>query len=320
MSLDDPVILTVTQETAAKSRLRLDRYLAMHVEGLSRSRLQKLIGDGQVTVNGIIARSSHALAVGDEIALHVPPPETLEAIPQDIPLRIIFEDSDLLVIDKPAGMVTHPGAGVKDGTLVNAVLFHCKGSLSSVGGIIRPGIVHRLDKDTSGLIMVAKNDLAHVGLSQQLKDKTARRTYQAIVEGHPPARSGTVDQPIGRHPGRRMEMAVIKDKNTADARDAVTHYEVIGDYRRFAHLECRLETGRTHQIRVHMAYLGAPVAFDLVYNHKTTGNTDARRKAGMIGQALHAVKLSFTHPRTGELLSFSSPLPDDMVRFIGTLI
>lgn len=318
-NLDEDTLLKleVTPESASNTRMRLDRYLACTVEGLSRSRLQKLIQDGKVQVNNIQAKASLTLEIGDHIQICLPPPEILEATAEDIPLEIVYEDNDLLVINKPAGMVTHPGAGVKTGTLVNAVLYHAKGSLSSIGGVVRPGIVHRLDKDTSGLIMVAKNDLAHLDLSRQLKEKSARRTYQAVLEGHLAQEFGTVNAAIGRHPNKRKEMAVIK--TGAQARDAVTHYSTLGSYHRFTHVECRLDTGRTHQIRVHMAYLGAPVAGDIIYNHKTSGTLEARRKLGLSGQALHAVKLSFTHPRTGELLEFTSALPEDIQTFISSL-
>jgi 23S rRNA pseudouridine1911/1915/1917 synthase len=247
----------------------------------------------------------------------LPPPEVLEAVAENIPLQIIFEDEHMLVINKPAGMVTHPGAGVSSGTLVNAVLYHCQGSLSSIGGVVRPGIVHRLDKDTSGLIMVAKSDVAHKGLSEQLQSKQAKRTYLALLEGVPKAESGKVDAPIGRHPLKRKEMTIVKEGQRGRA--AVTHYLVLKNFTKFTLVECRLETGRTHQIRVHMASLNLPVVGDIVYNRKTSGSLEARRKLGLKGQALHAARLSFIHPVTNLLLEFQAELPQDFEQLLAEL-
>jgi len=311
---DDSLIELTVADIGSKNRL--DQYLAEAVASLSRARVQKLIDDQCVMVNGIAQKASFRVKYGDQISLLLPPPEVLEATPEDIPLKIIFEDEHLIVIDKPAGMVTHPGAGVTSGTLVNAVLFHSMGTLSSIGGVIRPGIVHRLDKDTSGLIMVAKTDLAHTGLSQQLKSKTARRSYVAICEGSPKDDTGTIETYIGRHPHRRKEMAVLKE---GQGRLAITHYSVLKRFSKYTFIALELETGRTHQIRVHMAYRGAPVVGDLVYNNKTTGSLEWRHKHGLKGHALHAQKLVLIHPATGLLLEFETAPPADFEQLLNKL-
>lgn len=315
--------ITVDDEDG-RLKPRLDLYLTDKLEDLTRSRLQKLIESGAVLVNATAAtKSGTKLRAGDVIEVNVPEPVPLEAMAEDIPLDIVFEDENLLVINKPAGMVVHPGAGVERGTLVNAVLHHAGGSLSSIGGVIRPGIVHRLDKDTSGLIMVAKNDLAHNHLAAQLKDKSAGRTYLALLEGAAATSNGIVDLPIGRHPNKRTQMTVVKpgQEKTILARQAVTHYQVLETVILPGRGNCtlmslELKTGRTHQIRVHMSYLGLPVVGDLVYNTKTTGSLAARQKLGLIGQALHAHKLRFTHPVTGKLLEFTAALPNDFSSLI----
>ncbi|HNG75232.1 MAG TPA: RluA family pseudouridine synthase, partial [Candidatus Obscuribacter sp.] len=265
------------------------------------------------------AKAGQKLRPGDLISLDLPDPVPLDAVAEEIPLTIVFEDENLLVINKPAGMVTHPGAGVNSGTLVNAVLHHARGSLSSIGGVVRPGIVHRLDKDTSGLIMVAKNDRAHQSLAAQLKVKSARRSYLALVEGSPGEESGTIDLPIGRHPKKRVLMTVVTPAMAVEARHAVTHYQVLEHFHKYALLACQLETGRTHQIRVHLSHLGLPIVGDLVYNQKTTGTLPARAKLGLKGQALHAHKLSFTHPVSGKLLEFEADLPADLKALIDRL-
>jgi 23S rRNA pseudouridine1911/1915/1917 synthase len=307
--------LVVPDEIGAKNRL--DQYLTEAMPELSRARVQKLIEGGDVLVDGEAQKASFRLRSGEKISLCMPPPEVLEAQPENIPLKIVFEDEHMLVIDKPAGMVTHPGAGVPGGTLVNAVLFHCGSSLSSIGGVIRPGIVHRLDKDTSGLIMVAKTDLAHNSLSQQLQVKSARRSYTAICEGAPKQEEGTIETYIGRHPVRRKEMAVLKEG--AGGRLAVTHYKIIKRFSKFCLAGLELETGRTHQIRVHMAHLGAPVAGDLVYNTKSSGNAQWRQKQGLEGHALHAHKLALIHPATGLLLEFEAALPEGFENLLNRL-
>lgn len=314
---DDESVIELTVRDDVGSKNRLDQYLAETVAELSRARVQKLIEDRDVLVNGECQKASFRVKGGDKISICVPPPEVLEAKAENIPLKVIFEDEHMIVIDKPAGMVTHPGAGVSSGTLVNAVLFHSAGSLSSIGGVIRPGIVHRLDKDTSGLIVVAKTDLAHAGISQQLKVKTARRSYVAICEGCPKEEAGTIETYIGRHPVRRKEMAVLKEG--AGGRLAITHYTILKRFSKYTFVGLELETGRTHQIRVHMAHLGAPVAGDLVYNSKSSGNIEWRHKQGLVGHALHAQKLALVHPATGLLLEFESAPPTDFEQLLNRL-
>lgn len=291
---------------------RIDRFLSGEDTGLSRSALQGLVAEGHVLCNGRAPAKSLKLKAGDIILLEIPDAKPIEAVPQEIPLDIIYEDAHLLVVNKPKGMVVHPAPGNPDGTLVNALLWHCKGSLSGIGGEIRPGIVHRIDKDTSGLLVAAKNDFAHLALSAQLADHTMARTYEAVVCGNLRDDAGTVDAPIGRHPTDRKRMAVTQ-KN---ARRAVTHWSVIARYNGYTHIRCELETGRTHQIRVHMAHIGHPLLGDLVYGHK-------RPEKGLSGQCLHARALRFIHPRTGELVTFTCPLPEyfqDVLARLGTPI
>ena len=278
---------------------RIDRFLSGEDTGLSRSALQALVAEGHVLCNGKAPAKSLKLKAGDVILMEIPDARPIEAVPQEIPLDIVYEDAHLLVVNKPKGMVVHPAPGNPDGTLVNALLWHCKGSLSGIGGEIRPGIVHRIDKDTSGLIIAAKNDFAHAALAAQLKDHSLARTYVCIVCGKIKDDSGTIDAPIGRHPTDRKRMAVTQ-KN---ARRAVTHWSVIARYNGYTHIRCELETGRTHQIRVHMAHIGHPLLGDLVYGHK-------RPEKGLSGQCLHARALRFIHPRTGELVTFICPLPE----------
>lgn len=278
---------------------RIDRFLSGEDTGLSRSALQGLVAEGHVLCNGKSIAKSLKLKAGDTILLEIPDAKPIEAVPQDIPLDIVYEDDHLLVVNKPKGMVVHPAPGNPDGTLVNALLWHCKGSLSGIGGEIRPGIVHRIDKDTSGLLIVAKNDLAHLGLSGQLKDRSLSRVYEAVVKGRLREESGTIDAPIGRHPSDRKRMAVT-DKNS---RSAVTHWEVIARYNGYTHVRCRLETGRTHQIRVHMAHIGHPLLGDFTYGAPCP-------EKGLVGQCLHARELKFIHPRTGEQIHLTTALPE----------
>jgi 23S rRNA pseudouridine1911/1915/1917 synthase len=289
---------------------RLDQYLtaelAPQFDYLTRSRIQKLIDSGAVTVDDKAGKAGAKLRGGELVSIVVPADVRLEVLAQDIPLNIVFEDQDLIVVNKPAGMVTHPGAGVTEGTLVNALMHHCGDSLSGISGVLRPGIVHRLDKDTSGVLVVAKNDRAHQSLAQQIKDKDAGRKYLAILEGLPEPPAGLVDKPIGRHPVERKKMAIVPE-----GRNARTHYSVQKHWHKFCLIQAILETGRTHQIRVHMASLGCPVVGDLVYNKKTTGTPEARKKLGLVGHALHAAYLSFRHPTQGVLLEFEAPLPAD---------
>ena len=290
------------------SGMRIDKYLAELDSELTRSAVQKLIDDEMVTVNGKVPQKNMKLREGDRIILTVPEPVPPEALPENIPLDIVYEDGDLLVVNKPRGMVVHPAAGNPDGTLVNALLYHCGDSLSGINGILRPGIVHRIDKDTSGLLIVAKNDFSHRLLAEQIKEHSFTRKYQAVVCGNIKEDSGTVNAPIGRHPTDRKKMTVT----LKNSREAVTHYRVITRYRGYTHVELTLETGRTHQIRVHMANIGHPVAGDPVY-----GGKNYLKKLG--GQCLHAYYISFLHPRTNETLTLSAPLPQYFTDFLKTL-
>ncbi len=279
-----------------ESPVRIDTFVSSSAE-VSRSRGAQLLEAGQVTVNGMPANKKTKLKQGDRVEIGLPDPQVYEVAAENIPLDIIFEDGDLLVVNKPKGMVVHPAAGNYSGTLVNALMHHCGDSLSGINGVLRPGIVHRIDKDTSGLLMVAKNDLAHRSLAEQIKEHSFKREYEAVVYGGFKTPEGTVSAPIARHPVKRKQMAVVNG-----GREAVTHYEVLEDLGGFTHLKLRLETGRTHQIRVHMAHLGHPVAGDGVYGPKKV-------IACLNGQCLHAKKLGFVHPKTGEYMEFDSPLP-----------
>ena len=291
----EPILLT-TEHSAGT---RLDRFVSEAVEGVSRAAAAKLIESGCVLADGRPVGKSYQLTGAETVSVTLPEPEPIDAAPQDIPLDVVYEDADVIVVNKPSGLVVHPAPGHPDGTLVNALLHHCAGSLSGVGGALRPGIVHRIDRDTSGLISAAKNDAAHQSLAAQLKDHSLARTYECIVIGSPREDGGTVDAPIGRDPKNRKRMAVV-----AGGRNAVTHWEVLARYPGYAHLRCRLETGRTHQIRVHMAYIGHPVLGDTVYGAK-------KPVSGLTGQCLHAVGLRFTHPRTGQPIELSCPLPEE---------
>ncbi len=287
----------VADETAAGARL--DAYLAGVAAETTRSQAAKLIEDGAVTVNGRPAKPSYRVKTGDRVELTKPEPVALDLTPEDIPLTVLYEDSDVIVIDKPRGMVVHPAAGNYTGTLVNALLRHCT-DLAGINQTLRPGIVHRLDKDTTGVLMVAKNDLAQVSLSAQIKDRTVKRLYQGLVTGNLKENTGLIDAPIGRHPADRKRMAVV-----AGGRHAVTHFRVLERFGQYTLVEARLQTGRTHQIRVHFAYIGHPVVGDPVYGSR-------KQAFELAGQALHAQTLGFNHPRTGEYLEFSAPLPADM--------
>ncbi len=296
--------LTPTGEQAGE---RLDCYLATALE-LTRSAAQGHIEAGRVTINDRPARKNYRLVGGEEVAVELPDATPCETVAQPIPLDIVYEDDDLLVVNKPKGMVVHPAAGHADGTLVNALLAHCGDSLSGINGVLRPGIVHRIDKDTSGLLIVAKNDRAHLGLAEQIRVHSFTRVYEAVVIGHPAPSAGTVEAAIGRHPINRKRMAVV----THGGKPAVTHYETVADYPGYAHMRLRLETGRTHQIRVHMAYIGHPVAGDTVYGpHKPL--------PGLDGQCLHAREIGFVHPCTGEHLHFESPLPPYFTAFLARI-
>ena len=297
----EPIRLRTSEESKNQ---RLDAFLASSLDGLTRSQATRLIESGEVAVNGRAVSKSYKLAGGEDIAVTLPEPEPVEAVPQDIPLDVVYEDADVIVVNKPSGMVVHPAPGHPDGTLVNALLYHCAGTLSGIGGALRPGIVHRIDRDTSGLIIAAKNDAAHQYLSAQLADHTLARTYECIVVGALREDRGTVDAPIARHPTDRKRMAVV-----AGGREAVTHWEVIARYPGYTHVRCRLETGRTHQIRVHMAYIGHPILGDTVYGAK-------KEVPGLTGQCLHAVGLRFLHPRTHEVVELSCPLPEEFTRML----
>ena len=285
--------------TADLSGERLDAFLARSVEGLTRSAAQKLIEEGCVLRCGKPGKKNDKLNIGDEVSVTIPEPKTVEIQPTEMELNIVYEDEDLLVINKPKGLVVHPAAGHQDDTLVNGLLYALGDDLSGINGQLRPGIVHRIDKDTSGLLAVAKNDLAHTVLASQLKDHTMARTYECIVCGSFREDSGTVDAPIGRHPSDRKKMAVTP----RNSKNAVTHWQVIKRYRGYTHVQCRLETGRTHQIRVHMAYIGHPILGDTVYGHN-------KKELGLDTQCLHAGALSFRHPRDGRPVMVFAPLPE----------
>ena len=288
--------LTVPQEDAGK---RIDSWLSEHIDGLTRSAVQNLLAEQAVNADGKSVKKNYKLAGGEVLTVIMPELREVDLAAEDIPLDIVYEDGDVLVINKPKGLVVHPAAGHEDGTLVNALLHHCGDSLSGIGGEMRPGIVHRIDRDTSGLLIVAKNDFAHQSLSAQLADRSLSRVYEAVVHGGFRADSGTVNAPIGRHPVDRKRMAVT-EKNS---RHAVTHWEVIERYAGFTHIRCKLETGRTHQIRVHMAHIGHPLLGDMVYGA-------GKPEKGLEGQCLHARTLKFIHPRTGEHMELTSPLPE----------
>ena len=291
--------MTTITLTTDREGERSDAFLARSLPDLTRSAAQKLLEQGMVTLRGEALRKNDRLSPGEELEVTLPDPEPLDVVPQDIPLDVVYEDADVIVVNKPVGLVVHPAPGHPDGTLVNALLYHCGDSLSGVNGVLRPGIVHRIDRDTSGLIIAAKNDRSHLALAQQLQDHSLARTYEAVAVGDLKEDEGTVDAPIGRHPVDRKKMAIDR-KN---GKRAVTHYTVLGRYPGYTHVECRLETGRTHQIRVHMASIGHPLLGDVVYGSK-------KPWPGLAGQCLHARKLRFIHPSTGKLVEVECPLPD----------
>ena len=285
--------------TADQNGERLDAFLSRQGDNLSRSAAQKLIEAGAVRLNGKLPKKNDRLNLGDTVEYTIPEPKEVDIAPKDIPLEIVYEDEDVAVINKPKGLVVHPAAGHQDDTLVNGLLYAMGDSLSGINGELRPGIVHRIDKDTSGLLAIAKNDLAHTVLASQLKDHSMARTYEAIVCGSLREDSGTVDAPIGRHPTDRKKMCVTQ----RNSKPAVTHWEVVERFRGYTHIRCRLETGRTHQIRVHMAYIGHPILGDTVYGHK-------KPELGQSSQCLHAGALCFRHPRDGRPILVFAPLPD----------
>ena len=286
--------------TCDRSGERLDAFLSRALPEISRSAAQKLIAEGNVLLDGKPAKKNDRLEPGQTVSVTIPEPRPVDVTPTEMQLDIVYEDEDVAVINKPKGLVVHPAAGHQDDTLVNGLLYAMGDSLSGINGELRPGIVHRIDKDTSGLLAIAKNDLAHAVLASQLKDHTMARTYEAIVCGNLKEDSGTVDAPIGRHPTDRKKMCVTQ----RNSKPAVTHWEVVKRYRGYTHIRCRLETGRTHQIRVHMAYIGHPILGDTVYGNK-------KPVPGLQGQCLHAVGLKFIHPRTGELVELTCGLPEE---------
>lgn len=304
----ETIFLTATPEEKGR---RLDQFLAEQLEELTRSAAQRLTEEEHVLLGGKPLKKNYKMTGNETLEVHLPDPEPIDAVPQNIPLDIAYEDEDLLVINKPKGMVVHPAPGNPDGTVVNAVLYHCGESLSGIGGAFRPGIVHRIDKDTSGLLIIAKNDKAHLYLSEQLKDHTLARTYEAVVIGGLKEERGTVSAPIGRSPKDRKKMAIVPD-----GRHAVTHYEVIARYPGYTHIRCKLETGRTHQIRVHMASLGHPIVGDEVYG-------PSKSKFDLQGQCLHARELTFLHPADGQPRLVKSELPDyftDLLHKLGRTV
>ncbi len=290
--------MTPLELTADQEGERLDAFLARSVPDLTRSAAQRLLEQGAVTLRDRPAKKNDRTRPGDRLTVCLPEPQPVDLVPQDIPLDVVYEDEDVIVVNKPVGLVVHPAPGHPDGTLVNALLYHCGSSLSGINGELRPGIVHRIDRDTSGLIVAAKNDRAHLALAAQLQDHSLARVYEAVAVGGFREDSGTVDAPIGRHPVDRKKMAVDR-KN---GREAVTHWSVLARYPGYTHVECRLETGRTHQIRVHLASIGHPLLGDTVYGSK-------KPWPGLAGQCLHARKLRFIHPSTGEPLELECPLP-----------
>ena len=305
MNEENTVFFDEEISLVAEGEQRLDVFAAAGAD-ISRARAQALIEQGRVTVNGVAALKRTKLKAGDCVTVLLPPPEDIEAKPQNIPIEVVYEDEDLLVVNKPQGMVVHPAAGNPDGTLVNALLYHMKGQLSSINGKLRPGIVHRIDKDTAGLLIVAKNDKSHISLAEQIATHSFTRCYEAVVRGCPKETEGTVNAPIGRHRTDRKRMAVV-----AGGREAVTHYRLIKSYKGFSHLRLQLETGRTHQIRVHMAHIGHPVAGDPVYG--------GAELAGLTGQCLFAKHIGFSHPTSGKWLEFEAELPEFFTKTINYL-
>lgn len=295
----------VTEETAGD---RIDRFLSEQFRELSRSFLQKLLKAGDVLVDGKPVKASFKVSEGELISFEVPEAVEPEILGEDIPLDILYEDSDVILVNKPKGMVVHPAAGHYTGTLVNALMYHCREDLSGINGVLRPGIVHRIDMDTTGVIIACKNDHSHNSIAAQLKEHTITRRYQAIVHGVIKEEEGTVDAPVGRHPQERKKMCV----NEKNGKQAITHYRVLGRFRNFTHIQCRLETGRTHQIRVHMAFLGHPLLGDVLYG-------PGKCPYQLQGQTLHAGVLGFVHPRSGEYLEFSAPLPEYFQKLLSIL-
>ena len=293
--MSDVFCFEITEELEDE---RIDKCISMLIDSLSRSFIQKLIKEGKVTVNGEIVKGSYRVAVDDDVRFELPDLVEPNIEPENIPLDILYEDSDLIIVNKPKGMVVHPAAGHYSGTLVNALMYHCKDHLSGINGVMRPGIVHRIDRDTTGSIIVCKNDIAHKSIAEQLKVHSINRRYRAICLGNFSEDEGMVDKPIGRHPTERKKMAV----NYKNGKEAITHYTVLERFKEYSYIECRLETGRTHQIRVHMSHIGHPLLGDEVYSAK-------KWPYHLQGQTLHAQLIGFIHPTTGEYMEFEAPLP-----------
>lgn len=285
--------------TIEKGGERIDKYLSEQLEDMTRSHIQKLIKENMVRVNGMAVKSNFKLSASDQIEVEIPELKEPDILPENIPLDILYEDQDILVVNKPKGMVVHPAPGHYTGTLVNAIMYHCKDNLSGINGVMRPGIVHRIDMDTTGSLLICKNDRAHQALAEQLKEHSITRKYHAIVHGRLKEDEGTIDKPIGRHPIDRKKMSI----HCTNGREAITHYRVLKRFQQFTYIECQLETGRTHQIRVHMSSIGHPILGDQVYG-------PAKCPYKLQGQTLHAKVLGITHPTTGEYMEFDAPLPD----------
>ena len=285
--------------TIEKGGERIDKYLSEQLEDMTRSHIQKLIKENMVRVNGMAVKSNFKLSASDQIEVEIPELKEPDILPENIPLDILYEDQDILVVNKPKGMVVHPAPGHYTGTLVNAIMYHCKDNLSGINGVMRPGIVHRIDMDTTGSLLICKNDRAHQALAEQLKEHSITRKYHAIVHGRLKEDEGTIDKPIGRHPIDRKKMSV----HCTNGREAITHYRVLKRFQQFTYIECQLETGRTHQIRVHMSRIGHPILGDQIYG-------PAKCPYKLQGQTLHAKVLGITHPTTGEYMEFDAPLPD----------
>lgn len=285
--------------TIEKGGERIDKYLSEQLEDMTRSHIQKLIKENMVRVNGMAVKSNFKLSASDQIEVEIPELKEPDILPENIPLDILYEDQDILVVNKPKGMVVHPAPGHYTGTLVNAIMYHCKDNLSGINGVMRPGIVHRIDMDTTGSLLICKNDRAHQALAEQLKEHSITRKYHAIVHGRLKEDEGTIDKPIGRHPIDRKKMSV----HCTNGREAITHYRVLKRFQQFTYIECQLETGRTHQIRVHMSSIGHPILGDQIYG-------PAKCPYKLQGQTLHAKVLGITHPITGEYMEFDAPLPD----------
>lgn len=285
--------------TIEKGGERIDKYLSEQLEDMTRSHIQKLIKENMVRVNGMAVKSNFKLSASDQIEVEIPELKEPDILPENIPLDILYEDQDILVVNKPKGMVVHPAPGHYTGTLVNAIMYHCKDNLSGINGVLRPGIVHRIDMDTTGSLLICKNDRAHQTLAEQLKEHSITRKYHAIVHGRLKEDEGTIDKPIGRHPIDRKKMSV----HCTNGREAITHYRVLKRFQQFTYIECQLETGRTHQIRVHMSSIGHPILGDQIYG-------PAKCPYKLQGQTLHAKVLGITHPITGEYMEFDAPLPD----------